>query len=339
MKSSVKFTHRIRNLVLPLLLGLMLPACSTRPADNDDYEKATLPRMEKDKIEVVRRKLATSVRKLANRIDIFFAGKRVYEEVYDNYVQLNLLTLYQDTGEIGFDQNLQAKLVFPNTQKRWKLLIETDTERDIEGDGFVDDPISTVRKSNYSAGLRYIAKKTGDWNISFDAGALFVTPIDLFVRGRVRRHIKYNGWATRLAETLTAYGSARYIATTEIDFDRLINENRLFRYSTEINFLNYDTTVENVNFSNFDLIADWKQSASLYQRLDPRQAIQYQAGIIGVREPLHVRDYFVNVRYRRQLRRKWLFFEITPEYNWLERNNYERHFAVLLKFEAVITDN
>ena len=325
-----------------LLLCLSLGACTTAPAATEENtEEETTALQQDDKIEVARQKVVVGVRKVANKIDTFFAGERIIEESRGNYLRLNLLTRYLDTGQIDFNQNLHAKLVFPNTQKRWNLVIETDTDSDIEGDEFVNDPIGAPGESNYSVGLRYIAREYGDWRLMFDAGMLFVTPVDLFVRGRVRRHTKHNVWATRLAQSLTAYSSERQIATTQIDFDRLLRDDRLFRYSVEINLSNVDAATSWVQSASIYALGSkqgWKQSASIFQRLDSRQAMQYQAGIIGV-STSSIRDYFVNVRYRRQLDRKWLFFEVTPEYNWLESNNYDPHFAVLFKIEAVFSDD
>lgn len=67
--------------------------------------------------------------------------------------------------------------------------------------------------------------------------------------------------------------------------------------------------------------------------------MQYQVGMIGNHTPTLVTDYFANARYRRQLNRKWLFIELTPEYRWEVENNFEPRLYLLFKIEAVFKDD
>jgi hypothetical protein len=311
-----------------VLASTLLGACTTTPDRKiDDYENAAAPPEEPDTLEKTRKTIGTSVGKLANRMDAFFAGSRAYDETRGNYAQLNLLTLWQDTGALTFNSTVEAKLVFPRTEERWKLLIETDRDRDQDSGDFVDDPLSAVTESDYRIGLRYLGKKVGEWDLRFDGGAVFAAPIDLFVRTRARRYFRYGIGSTRLAQTLTAYTSQKQEALTEIDFDRLIDENRLFRYGVEFKLSTLDT--ENL----------WRHGPAFYHRWNKTEAMQYQVGMIGRHTPASVTDYFANVRYRRQLKRKWLFIELTPEYRWETENNFDPRFYLLFKIEAVFKDS
>ena len=316
------------SLVVVVLSCTLLGACTTTSDGKlDDYEQATAPLKGPDTLEVVRKEVATTVGKLANRVDAFFAGKRAYDETKGNYAQLNLLTLWQDTGPLSFNTNIEAKLVFPNTEERWKLLIETDRDRDQDSGDFVDDPLTAVTDANYRVGLRYLSKKAGEWDLRFDGGAVFAAPVDLFVRGRARRYYRYGIGSTRVAETLTAYASQRQDALTEIDFDRLIDENRLFRYAIELNL----STLEANNV--------WRHGPAFYHHWNKTEAMEYQVGMIGSNSPVLVTDYFAHVRYRRQLKRKWWFVELTPEYRWEVENNFDPRFYLLFKIELVFRDN
>ena len=319
----------MRGIIFSLILAsTLLGACTTTPDSKiDDYEDATAPPEGPDKMEVVRKKVSTTVGKLANRMDAFFAGKRAYDETRGNYAQVNLLTLWQDTGAFTFNSTVEAKLIFPNTEERWKLLIETDRDRDLDSGDFVDDPIGAVTESNYRVGLRYLSKKSGNWDLRFDGGAVFAAPVDLFARARARRYFRYGIGSTRLAQTLTAYTSLRQEALTEIDFDRLIDENRLFRYAIELNLSTLDT-------SNI-----WRHGPAFYHRWNKTEAMQYQVGQIGTHTPITVSDYFANIRYRRQLSRKWLFVELIPEYRWEEENNFDPRFYFLFKIELIFKDS
>jgi len=314
--------------LLLIVSSTLLGACANAPDQKlDDYEQATTPDAEVDTLESVRKKVGTTVGKLANRMDAFFAGKRAYDETKGNYAQLNLLTLWQDTGELTFNSTVEAKLVFPNTEERWKLLIETDRDRDLDSGDFVDDPLAAVTEPDYRVGLRYLSKNVGDWDLRFDGGAVFAAPIDLFVRARARRYYKYGFGSTRVAQTLTGYTSMRQEALTEIDFDRLIDENLLFRYAVELNLSTLDT-------SNL-----WRHGPALYHHWNKTEAIQYQVGQIGTHTPVTVSDYFAHLRYRRQLKRKWLFVELTPEYRWEVENNFEPRLYLLFKIEMVFKDS
>jgi len=94
-------------------------------------------------------------------------------------------------------------------------------------------------------------------------------------------------------------------ARTRFDFEKLFDEQFLFRSSTEGKFS-----------EEFDGV-DWLQAFILFQRLDKKTSLSYETSATGITEPIsQTIDYRVAVRYRKNFHRKWLFYEISPEMTW-----------------------
>lgn len=66
-----------------------------------------------------------------------------------------------------------------------------------------------------------------------------------------------------------------------------------------------------------DDASKWATGLTLYQRLNEKSALSYESSYNGTTEPeVFATNARVAVRYRRQIYRKWLFFEIAPEVTW-----------------------
>jgi hypothetical protein len=89
---------------------------------------------------------------------------------------------------------------------------------------------------------------------------------------------------------------------------------------------------------------DWSQAFSLFKRLDRRSSVSYEASAVGITRPDPlVTNYRLGVRYRQNIHRDWLFFEITPDITWpiglsedRETVVQERHsvMSLIVRFEV-----
>ena len=62
---------------------------------------------------------------------------------------------------------------------------------------------------------------------------------------------------------------------------------------------------------------DWSQAFVLFQRITRKSSVSYESGIVGITEPDSlVTNYRLGIRYRQNIHRDWLFFEISPDITW-----------------------
>jgi hypothetical protein len=111
--------------------------------------------------------------------------------------------------------------------------------------------------------------------------------------------------------------------TSQLDLERILSPSLLFHASSNATWLN-DT-------QNFDL----RQDLSIYQTLNDRTALLYQATAIGVSNPqFQVTDYVVLLFYRYRLHQKWLFFELSPQLHFPVEENHKLSPALNMRLEV-----
>ena len=268
----------------------------------------------------------------AREMDRFFGGERNFQEANKSVVQLSVS---RSDGQLGNSRNVfagRAKLDLPTTAKRLHLLIESDPDKNLTGTGMqgqqngnvTNAPVSasgTKAPESYSAALRYEKQALEEELIkhwSADAGIKFAGLYSRpFARLRGSYSISLEQWLVKPTETIFWFNTTGAGETTQLDIERSYGEDKLFRTSTSATWL--------VRTLNFDL----RQDLSLFHTLDDHNALLYQGSAIGVSRPVsQVTDYVLLVQYRHQFKRKWLYFEISPQLHFPSSMGY--HLKTLL---------
>lgn len=262
----------------------------------------------------------------ANWIDNFFADDFDYDERQGSHIKLYLLQTHFEDDKPVYDAKIKAKLDLPKTQKKLQLLIESvdEDESNIEQTSISE----ATEDQEQSIALRYIQKDTDKWLITNIAGVRSHSGIDPFARFRIRRFIDNGPWTYRITESIFWFYSEGLGETTRLDIDHPLTKKLLFRSTTQ-------ATWKNIN-NYFDL----GQDLILFLNINKRKSLSYQVGARGIRNSrVYTTDYFYSIRYRQQIHRNWLFFEVIPSVHHPEENEYKPIRSVALKLEIVFDAN
>ena len=135
----------------------------------------------------------------------------------------------------------------------------------------------------------------------------FSASISLKPRIRFRYRYTYPIYDTitlRLTQEVQREKSV-HSAKTRFDFEKLFDDSFLIRATTEGEIS-----------EEFDGV-DWLQAFILYQRINKKTSLSYEASVRGISKPLwQAIDYRLAVRFRKNFHRRWLFYEISPEMTW-----------------------
>lgn len=266
--------------------------------------------------------LSQQVERYVRGVDAFFSDDRVYEESTGSYIRISGATTFSEEGDMSFSGTIRAKARFPHTKKKLQLLIESDDQEDSK-----DNPVDVVRDSDYSAAVRNVFKDTVLWNVHADAGIKVRTPLDPFVRFRVRRSFSPENWAVRLSETLFWFNSDGLGETTQLNLDRRIADKSLFRARSTATWL-YD--VDQFNLS---------QDFFVFHEIDEKAGLIYHLAAFADTKPvIHTTAYLAAVGYRRKIYKEWLFIEFKPQIEYFKESDFESIPSVILKLEAIIGD-
>jgi len=227
--------------------------------------------------------------------DNFFASDRIFDEgVAGTYIRWRNDFTYDEEQYFKFETRFTASVSLPGMEKKLRLTFEGDEDEDLR-----DIAPGDSDEARNSLGLQF----------DFLENARSKFNVSISLSPRIRFRYRYT---LPLTETITlrltqeVQKEASFVsARTRFDFEKLFYEHFLFRSSSEGKFS-----------EEFDG-ADWLQAFILFQRLDRRTSLSYEASAKGITEPIsEIIDYRVAFRYRKNFHRRWLFYEISPEVTW-----------------------
>jgi hypothetical protein len=265
-------------------------------------------------------------------IDSFFGSERNYQESNDSVFQLDTSRVMGYGGEHNFVVSAMANLRLPIAEKKLHLLLETDPDKN----AIVDPTLTQQEPANepatpqsLAAALRYVMEETERWHLSTDAGLKFrglsTAP---FARARASFAVPVEKWQLNLTETVFWFDTIGAGETTQLELDRRISESLLFRSSSVAAWLN-DT-------QNFDL----RQNLTVFQQMDERTAIEYQASVVGVSNPVtQVTDNVISVLYRYRLHQQWMYFNFNPQLHFPRDRNFQLSPQLNLKLEMMFDES
>lgn len=318
------------------MLTLLLIAFSTRSQAFDEAVQGNAsPTRETEEIspgwlslvDRTHEDLSTHLETLVKRVDSFFANDRAFEEATESYMRLRLDFLMDNNNGTEFKADVAIKIDLPQTEQRLKLLIESDPQEDIEAeDRPGESPIEALEQKNYSLALETELKQAGKWIIRPAAGVKFEVPPDPFVRLRVIRYHGISDWLMRFAGNAFWFNSEGIGGNARLDFDQAMGDHLLFRSST---FAEWKEENEFVTASHAFI---------LYQQIEKwRTSIAYEMGLGATNEAdWNITSYFLRLRYRQRIYKKWLFAEIRPEILFLEEDDFDPAPGISLRLEAVL---
>lgn len=227
--------------------------------------------------------------------DNFFASDRVFEEgAAGTYLRWRNDFAYDEEEDFIFKTRLTASVVLPGMKKSMRLTFEGDEDEDLRdiAPGNSDETANTL-------GVQLDLAET--------ARSKFSVSANFKPRFRFRYRYTYPVYETitlRLTQEIQ-WENGVNSARSRFDLEKLFDEQFLFRATTEGKIS-----------EEYDGI-DWLQALVLYQRINKKTSLSYEASISGISKPrVQATDYRLAIRFRKNFHRKWLFYEISPEMTW-----------------------
>jgi len=317
-----------------------LPASSVLPEQTTQPYPAKLPEQSAQSglphefltsFDTQRDYLSGKIVNFANDIDRFFGNDRNYQESNKSVVQLDLARSTGYGGDRKLVLSARANLSLPSTEKRLHLLIESNPDQNTTGEPTTNQNTALTDQVNtpqsYGLALRYekVKQELKEYHISADAGLKFRgIKINPFVRARSSYSIPFDQWRLKAAESVYWFNTIGVGETTQVDLEHLISEPVLFRATSNATWLR--------ETQNFDL----RQDLSIFQTVNDRTALLYQASAIGVSNPqVQLSEYVAQILYRYRLHRQWVFFELNPQLIFPKVNSFNGSFALSMRLEML----
>lgn len=257
-------------------------------------------------------------------VDTFFGDDILDDDVSGSRAKFSFFTRRVLGQPVGYKFGLGIKLVLPNTDEKFNLLLESTDDDDSGRDS---NALSTVENAEYSTALRYIVEATDDWRIDLDTGIKWGVSPDPFTRLKLRRYKYYEN--NRLRTTQTVFWSVKegWGEKTDLEISRPLNIDRLIRFNFDAEYM-LDRDYMELSYG-----------VALFHELNVKEVLSYYMRAAGdIIEDPTFNNYGVGIRYRRKIYQDWVFVEVTPELETASINNYDLTPIIMFRFEALVGD-
>jgi hypothetical protein len=255
-------------------------------------------------------------------IDTFFGDDVIDDDVSGSRAKLSFFTRRVIGQPVDYKYGISIKLVLPNTNERFNLLLQSNEEEEGERE---NNPINSVENVEYSTALRYVFQETERWKVNLDTGVRWGLPPDPFSRLRLRRFAYFNDFRVKATQTLFWSANGGVGEKTSVELNQPLNIDRLIRYSGSAQYL--------LNDDYFKL----KYGIELFHELNAKEvlAYYYRAGGDTISNTTF-NNYGIGIRYRRKIYQDWVFAEVNPELETQYENEYDITPVIMFRFEALI---
>jgi hypothetical protein len=267
------------------------------------------------------------VQRLGAWVDRFFADENYEAEVNKSWLRIRLDSfseLYEGT-DLDAKARLHLKVPALNKRLRFEILSPGEPD-DLEATGGNDTgslPPGAAEERT-SAAVSYVYRALKERSIIARLGLNFdgYTP-DPYVGGRYRELVSLNDdWNFRFTQRLRFYTLDGLESRTSLDFERVLEEDMLFRTS-----LNGTWLQENPDYF-------YSLGFALFRPLDEKSAVEYQVINSFKTDPHRLDDITVRIRHRQKIWRDWLTFELAPQVSFSDDRDFEPAPGILFRLEA-----
>jgi len=273
--------------------------------------------------DIVHEAISTQLVERTDRIDQFFGDERIEDDPRVALIRLREEFTWAEKGETRWRTKLKTRIPLRRLERRLRLIIETDseTEEDLAADGIPRVENAEPPAEDF-AGLRYALAVTPFSSASLDVGGKFDDGFKARSELKLQRTWNTEEWRLRLLEGIYWRDGEGWGERTRFDIDHLVGRIGVFRSRSEGD---WGESTEGVEL---------EQSFSLARPLDEKTAISTEAGVFLHTRPSWIVDgYAAEVRLRRQLHRKWIFFDFVPRADFPRERRYEFTPELLLQLE------
>jgi hypothetical protein len=317
---------RRRSPILLLLLSCALPivalaqdpgdpAATPPPTERGEPEDGCAGERLPDAqgIDEVRAGIQRGVCSTARFVDRLFGRENQYSEYEDKTNGRAGLTLGWDEQEqFEVDTRFRASVNLPQINERFNATIGRASREEYLADEIgVFNPavgaFSDDEPAEWFAGVGYRAHRGKNNRFDLGAGIKLETPLNPYANARYRYYYYGpSGVLVTLRTTFFVENDEGFGVTQSFDVDKMLSDAYLLRFSNSL------------RWSEDTLGVRWRVRPALYQAIDYRRAMRYEAYVRGETDGVEPDLYGVAITHRRSAWRDWLFFEFGAELFWAD---------------------
>jgi len=253
-----------------------------------------------------------SEEKKQNTYDSFFKNEKYFNETEKSFVSVNIGTQLQSKYKNKSTLTLNAHIALKKTNKKLNLFISgvNENKKIIDKNSATEVGINYFRSDTYKIKSRY---------------SLGIRGFHLFIRARYYKVFTTTNWKIEPMQIFEYTSKNIFKENTFIYFDNTLKSTSLLRFTlhrgtqSDLSGMDYDISTQyywNSHTKNVFTLSETVSGNTRYQ-LDPSSK-KYSG----------INNYTTNLTFRRNIWKKWFFYQITPSVNFHKENSYKANYAI-----------
>jgi hypothetical protein len=289
------------------------------------------------RLDRLRYGMEVSVCATSRWFDGLFGDPRENAEVYANtHGRIGLGVNWDERDQLTVNGRFRARFVLPTLGERFNLIAGRDSQENFIDDSYDDisflpGRFSDDRDAQWFAGVSYVADASDRSLFDVSAGVQLQSPLNPYLKARYRYFIQPSSHLLLTLRSTTFWENDDGLGLTlAADADRALDDRRVLRLANTATFAEATEGVR------------WRTRLLLYEMLDARSAIRYEAAVKGQTDGTNPDYYGLRVTYRRSAWRDWFFLEYTSNLFWSDgtapRQRCDACLGVGVGFEIMFGD-
>jgi len=269
------------------------------------------------------------------QIDDFIGSGESGKQLNTSWARVRIDTAKPGADKLKLGATVKLRIVLPQSQQRFRLLVssEDDASSAANTDAAQREQIASEDNNNVALALRFIRTARDRFRLNYDVGARYKDDkaqlFGRFIVGYKRDSML--GFTNTFTNNYTYFSASGYQNSFRIDSRRTFfgRESLYFRNTIELSWRKGNSG------------AGIGETIGFYADLGKRRALALE-GITGYATSLNdeIEDKYrgaeLRIRYRQNIWRRWLYYEIWPSVSWSSSNDYEMAYGGLFRVEVTL---
>lgn len=302
----------------------------TEKIQSSPSDTSSLPQpagLESGFVDMLHHEISRGLLTTAVWLDSFFEDERVLKEENRSYIRARYDVFQEKKSGATYRPTFNVRLALPQLEKKAHLVISAESPEPAINTpapvGTTGDRIAPTDERNVTAAVHYILRATEEESSIVRTGVQFShgSPV-LFIAPRYRHFIPLTTWDFRFTQEAVWKTDTKWQVDTLFDLERKLQHGLFFRTSLG------GSWIDGTNGYFYSL------SFSLRQPIDPKHALDYAwINSYQTRPVYELAEMLFSIRYRQNVWRDWLFFEVAPQIRFPRSGNFDGTPGILFRFE------
>lgn len=265
----------------------------------------------------------------ATWLDSFFGNQRYLAETNKSYVRFRYNVFLEHESAMLLRPDVQLRVVLPQLKERTHLEF-AGTPKETTSLNVTQAPAATDQfvdpgDRNITAGVSQFIRDTNRINFVVRAGLQWHQGGPVVILGpRFRVQFPLDHWTLRFIEEVIVRNDTGWTAKHTFDLERPLSQSLFFRATNDW------IQADHMGGFIYDYVFN------IAHPLSPKKALEYEWVSIFQTQPVNeLTEVDLRIRYRQQIWRRWLYFEVAPQYRFPRDRSFEPTPGILFRLEAM----